>query len=81
MAAALSAPVEDEPLVALLPDQAPEALHEVALVADQLNVELAPLATVRGLAVTVTVGAEAAAFTEIVTVCIALPPAPLQVSA
>ncbi len=81
MAAALSAPVEDEPLVALLPDQAPEALHEVALVADQLNVELAPLTMVLGLAVTATVGAEAAAFTEIVTVCIALPPAPLQVSA
>ncbi len=69
-----------EPLVALLPDQAPEAVHEVALVADQLTVELDPLTTMLGLAVTVTVGAAALAFTEIVTVCVALPPAPLHVS-
>jgi hypothetical protein len=76
----LSAPVDCEPLVALLPDQAPEAVHEVALVADQLTVELDPLTTMLGLAVTVTVGAAALAFTEIVTVCVALPPAPLHVS-
>ncbi len=76
----MSAPVDDEPLVALVPDQAPEAVHEVALVAVQLTVELAPLATVLGFAVTVTAGAEAAAVTETVTVCVALPPAPLQVS-
>jgi hypothetical protein len=80
VAPVLSAPVDDEPLVALLPDQAPEAVHEVALVAVQLTVELAPLATVLGFAVTVTAGAEAAAVTETVTVCVALPPAPLQVS-
>jgi hypothetical protein len=80
VAAALSAPVDDEPLVALVPDQAPEAVQEVAFAADQLNVELAPLTTVLGLAVIVTVGALAAAFTEIVTVCVALPPAPLHVS-
>ncbi len=72
--------MEDEPLVGSLPDQAPEAVHEVALVADQLTVELAPLRTVLGLAVTVTVGAAAAGVTETVTVCAALPPAPLQVS-
>ncbi len=81
MAAALSEPVDDEPLVASLPDQAPEAVHEVAFVADQFNLALAPLTTVPGLAVSVTVGAEAAGFTEIVTVCVASPPAPLQVSA
>ena len=46
-----------EPVIASLPDQAPVALHEVALVADQLTVELAPLTTVLGLAVNVTVGA------------------------
>jgi hypothetical protein len=50
------------------------------LVAVQLTVELAPLATVLGFAVTVTAGAEAAAVTETVTVWVALPPAPLQVS-
>ena len=78
MALALSAPVDCEPLTALLPDQAPEAVHEVALVADQLNVEAPPLAMVLGLAVKLTVGA--AAVTETVADCVALPPAPVQVS-
>jgi len=76
----LSAPVDDEPLVDLLPDHPPDAVHEVALVDDQLMVELAPLTRVLGLAVTVTVGAGVAGVTETVTVCVALPPAPLQVS-
>ncbi len=80
MVVALRAPVDDEPLVASLPDHAPEAVHEVALVADQLRVELPPLTTVLGLAVTVTVGAGVAGVTETVAVCVALPPAPLQVS-
>ena len=53
----MSAPVDCEPLTASVPDQAPEAVHEVALVDDQLKVELVPLATVLGLAVRVTVGA------------------------
>ncbi len=72
--------MDAEPLVASLPDQAPEAVHEVALVADQLRVELDPLTTVLGLAVTVTVGAGAAGVTETVAVCVALPPAPVHVS-
>jgi len=76
----LSAPVDDEPLVALLPDHAPEAVHEVALVADQLTVELSPLTSVLGLAVTFTVGAGVAGVTETVTLCVALPPAPLHES-
>ena len=46
-----------EPLVALLPDHPPDAVHEVALVADQVSVELPPLATVLGLADRVTTGA------------------------
>ena len=46
-----------EPLAVLLPDQAPVAVQEVAWAADQVNVELPPLATVLGLAVNVTVGA------------------------
>jgi hypothetical protein len=57
VALALSAPVDFEPLAGMLPDQAPEAEHEVALVADQVNVELLPLTTVLGLAANVTVGA------------------------
>jgi hypothetical protein len=47
--------VDCEPLVALLPDHAPEAVHEVALVVDQLNVEAAPLLTVLGAALSLTV--------------------------
>jgi hypothetical protein len=50
----------------------------VALAADQLNVALLPLATVLGVAVSVTVGAEEV--TDTVAVCAALPPAPVQVS-
>ena len=54
-----------EPLTALLPDQAPLAVHEVALLEDQVSVEPLPLATVLGLAVRLTVGA--GAVTETVT--------------
>ncbi len=53
----MSAPVDDEPLVALAPDQGPEAAHEVALVEDHVSVELAPLAMVLGLALRLMVGA------------------------
>ncbi len=67
-----------EPLAAIVPDQAPEAEHEVAVAADQLSVELLPLATVLGLADKVTVGA--GAVTETTADCDALPPAPVQVS-
>jgi hypothetical protein len=70
------APVVCEPLTALVPDQAPEAAHEVALVEDQVNVALLPLATVLGLAAKVTVGA--GEVTETVADCAALPPPPVQ---
>jgi hypothetical protein len=59
--AALSPPVDFEPLVARAPDHAPEAAQEVALVDDQVNVELAPAETLWGLILSVTVGAELAA--------------------
>jgi hypothetical protein len=75
---AVSAPVDCDPLAAMLPDQAPEAVHDVALVADQVKVELPPLATALGLAVNVTVGA--GEVTETVADCDALPPLPVQVS-
>ena len=45
------------PDVALLPDQAPEAVQLVALVEDQVSVELDPLWIELGVAETVTVGA------------------------
>jgi len=76
---AVSAPVDHDPVAGWLPDQAPEAVQEVALVADQANVELAPLATVLGLAVKLTAGA--AWVTETVADWVALPPVPVQVSA
>lgn len=69
-----------KPLVATLPDQLPDAAHEVALVEDQLKVELAPLATVLGLADRVTVGAGTGELTETLADWVALPPAPEHVS-
>jgi hypothetical protein len=74
---AVRAPVDCEPLAALVPAQAPEAVQEVALVADQLNVELPPLATVLGLAAKLIVGA--GEVTETVADWLALPPVPVQV--
>jgi hypothetical protein len=52
-------------------------VQEVALVADQVSMELAPLATVLGLAAKVIVGAGAVTVT--VTDCVAVPPLPVQV--
>jgi hypothetical protein len=79
VALVVSAPVDCDPLVDLVPDHAPEAVQEVALVADQVSVEALPLATVLGLAAKVTTGA--GEVTETVTDCTALPPsALLQVS-
>jgi hypothetical protein len=74
---ALSAPVDCEPLAAKVPDQPPEAVQAVALVEDQVSVELPPLATLVGLALSETVGG---AVTETVADCAAEPPAPVHVS-
>jgi hypothetical protein len=74
---ALKAPVAFVPLVAMVPDQPPEAVQAVALVETQVRVEPAPLATLVGLALSVTLGGVA----ETVTVadCDAEPPVPVQV--
>jgi hypothetical protein len=79
---AVSAPVDSVPEVALAPDQAPEAVHEVASVEDQVNVEDCPATMVVGLAASDTVGAgggggepDTATSTEALT----LPPDPVQV--
>ena len=53
---ALSAPVLALPLIALLPDQPPEATQLVAFVELQLSVAKAPLLTPLGLALRLTVG-------------------------
>lgn len=75
---ACSAPVDSVPLVVCAPDQAPEAVHEAALVDSQFNVELPPLTTELGVALNVRVGGAAATVTVID--CVAEPPSPVQVS-
>jgi hypothetical protein len=74
----VSAPVDCVPVIALAPDQAPEATHEVAFVADHVNVALLPLLIALGPTLSATVGADA--LTETVADCAALPPLPVQVS-
>jgi len=75
---AVSAPVVCDPLTALAPDHDPEAVQAVALVADQVSVELLPLATVLGFAARLMVGT--GCVTDTVADCAALPPVPVQVS-
>jgi len=69
--------VDCEPLTALPPVQAPEAVHEVAFAADQVRVDALPLITELGLTPRVTVGA--GDFTDTEADWAALPPAPVQV--
>lgn len=73
-------PVVCEPLGASLPDQPPDAVQAVALVEDQVSVELPPLMTVLGVVLSLTVGAGAGEVTETAADWVALPPAPVQVS-
>ena len=76
--AAVSAPVLAEPAVARLPDQAPLAVHDVALVEDHVNELLPPLDTLVGFAVSVTVGAGEVVTT--VTDRLVVPPPPVHVN-
>jgi hypothetical protein len=73
----VSAPVDWVPLTALLPDQAPEAVQELALADDQVSVALPPLEIALGPTLKLTVGV--GALTETVADCIARPPFPAQV--
>ena len=77
----VSAPLDWLPEVALLPDHAPEAVQEVALVDDHVSVEDAPLAIEVGLAVNDTVGTGGGGMPDTLTlvVVLALPPEPVQV--
>jgi hypothetical protein len=80
---AVIAPVACEPLVAIDPLQAPEAVQAVALVEDHVNVVLLPLGTLLGLELIVTVGAPTvgeAALTLTVVDWVALPPTPVHVN-
>ena len=78
MLLAVSGPVDSVPEVALAPDQAPEAVQEVAFVEDQLSVEDPLYAIDVGFAASDTVGTGGG---ETVTVAdaLALPPEPVQV--
>ena len=79
MSLALSGPISSLPLDSgvLVPDQPPEAVHNVAFVEDQVSVDDPPLATDARLAASDTVGAGGNTVT--VTVALALPPGPVQV--
>jgi hypothetical protein len=73
--------VDCVPLVALLPVQPPDPVHDVALLEDQVTVDAPLLAMLLGFTLIETVGAEGAEEeTETVTDCAAEPPAPVQVS-
>ena len=52
---AVSAPVDCDPLRPLVPAQAPEAVQDVAFADDHVRLALAPLLTVLGLALMLTV--------------------------
>ena len=69
-----------EPLSDLVPDHPPDAVHEVALAADHVSVAEPPLATVVGVADSVTEGA-AGCVTVTFTDCVVSPPAPVHVNA
>ena len=68
------------PLVGLAPDQLPEAAQLVAFAEFQLSIDEAPVATLPGLAVSETDGGAGGIPTATVTVWLASPPAPEQVS-
>ncbi|MEJ1963981.1 MAG: hypothetical protein WDO56_21545 [Gammaproteobacteria bacterium] len=77
---AANAPLDSEPLIALLPVHAPEAVHEVAFVVDQVSTLAVPAVTVVGVAENKRVGAGAGAATLTVTDLVVVPPPPVQVS-
>ena len=68
-----------DPLVGRLPDQPPDAVQLVAFAVLQVSVEMAPLSTLVGFAVSDTVGA-GEAVTATVALTARLPPVPVQVS-
>jgi len=73
------APIVSEPLVARVPLQPPLAVHAVALVDDQVRVEVAPAPMLVGVAESEAAG-DGGGATVIVTVFDAVPPGPVQVS-
>jgi len=80
VAFAVRIPVLSEPGVAFAPDQAPEAVQDVALVELQESVEELAEIIELGLAAIVTVGSAEEAVTVTVADWLVEPPAPVQVS-
>ena len=78
VALAVIAPEDCMPLSGLLPDQAPEAAQAVTLVEDHVSVVVLPELTVLGAALSVIDGGDPETVT--VAVCVAEPPAPVQVN-
>jgi hypothetical protein len=76
----LRVPVDSVPLVALAPVKSPVAAHEVALLELQLSVEAAPCRIAAGFELSASVGGGVTGVTLTVTVCVAVPPAPVQLS-
>ena len=74
---AVSGPLSRLPVVASAPDQPPLAIQPLALLELQVSIVVSPEATLLGLAVSVTDGA---AGTPMVTLCVAEPPGPAQLS-
>lgn len=72
----LNGPVDWESLVAFAPDQAPDAVQAVALLDDQVSIEVLPLATLVGFALNARVGA--GALTVTVADRLTVPLVPLQ---
>ena len=67
-----------EPLVAMVPVQPPDAVHEATFVPVQVNVDVALRATPGGFAVRLTDGVGAVTVTLVLAE--ALPPVPVQAS-
>jgi hypothetical protein len=76
----VNAGVTKVPDVLRLPDQPLDAVQLVALVEDQVSVDVPPLPTCVGFAEILTVGTGGIALTAIVAVCDVEPPGPLQFS-
>lgn len=73
-------PVDSLAFVALAPVQSPVAAHDVALLELQVRVEALPCRIAVGFALTASVGAGVTGVTLTVTVWVAVPPAPVQLS-
>lgn len=76
----VNAGVTKVPDVLRLPDQPLDAVQLVALVEDQVSVEVPPEPTCVGFAEMFTVGTGGVALTATVAVCEVEPPGPLQLS-